>query len=128
MMTTRLRARPAPSARQRGLGLLSLLVFGVIAVGLVVLTMRILPSALEFFAAKRAIERIASSGDTSQAAIRNSFDRMSAVDDIASISGKDLGIVKTGQSVTISFAYEKKIPLVANASLLLDFEASAVTK
>lgn len=128
MMTTRLRARPAPSARQRGLGLLSLLVFGVIAVGLVVLTMRILPSALEFFAAKRAIERISSSGDTSQAAIRNSFDRMSAVDDIASISGKDLGIVKTGQSVTISFAYEKKIPLVANASLLLDFEASAVTK
>ena len=107
---------------------MSLLVVGVIAVGLVVLTMRILPSALEFFAAKRAIERIASSGDTSQAAIRNSFDRMSAVDDIASISGKDLGIVKTGQSVTISFAYEKKIPLVANASLLLDFEASAVTK
>jgi len=110
MRPNRHRIEPAGRARQRGLSLFGLLFFGVIALGLVVLVMRVMPSALEYLAAKRALDKI------------------SAIEDIASITGKDLKIVKSGNSVTISFAYEKKVPLVANASLLLEYEANATTK
>ena len=128
MRPYRQRIEPVIRARQRGLSLFGLLFFGFIALGLVVLVMRVMPSALEFFAAKRALDKIAASGETTPLEIQKSFDKISAIEDIASITGKDLTIVKSGNSVTISFAYEKKVPLVANASLLLEYEANATSK
>ena len=128
MRPNRHRIEPVARARQRGLSLFGLLFFGVVALGLVVLVMRVMPSALEYFAAKRALDKIAASGETTPLEIQKSFDKISAIEDIASITGKDLKIVKSGNSVTISFAYEKKVPLVANASLLLEYEANATSK
>ena len=128
MRPNRHRNEPAARARQRGLSLFGLLFFGVVALVLVVLVMRVMPSALEYFAAKRALDKIAASGETAPLEIQKSFDKISAIEDIASITGKDLKIVKSGNSVAISFAYEKKVPLVANASLLLEYEANATSK
>lgn len=128
MRSLRTRSEPGRIGRQRGLSLFGLLFFGVIALVLVVLVMRVLPSSLEYFAAKRALDKIASMRETSPLEIQKAFDRISAIEDIASITGKDLKVVKNGNAVTISFAYEKKVPLVANASLLLEYEASATSK
>lgn len=122
------RRQPTWAGGQRGLSLFGLMFFGIVALGVVVLVMRVMPSALEYLAAKRALDKIAASGETATLEIQKSFDKISAVEDISSIGGKDLKIVKSGNSVTISFAYEKKIPLVANASLLLEYEASAKSK
>lgn len=119
---------PRPPRNQRGLSLFGLLFFGVIALGIVVIVMRVAPSAMEYLAAKRALDKIVASSETSPLEIQKSFDKIAAVEDIASINGKDLKIVKNGNLATISFAYEKKIPLFANASLLLEFESSATTK
>ncbi len=123
-------SRPVPTSlrRQRGLSLFGLLFFGVIALGIVVIVMRVAPSAMEYLAAKRALDKIAASNETSPMEIQKAFDRIAAVEDIASIAGKDLKIVKNGNAATISFAYEKKIPLFANASLLLEYESSVQTK
>mgnify|MGYP003596930996 CR=1 FL=1 len=123
-------SRPEPTSlrRQRGLSLFGLLFFGVIALGIVVIVMRVAPSAMEYLAAKRALDKIAASNETSPMEIQKAFDRIAAVEDIASIAGKDLKIVKNGNAATISFAYEKKIPLFANASLLLEYESSVQTK
>ncbi len=128
MRSLRTRSEPGRIGRQRGLSLFGLLFFGVIALVLVVIVMRVLPSSLEYFAAKRALDKIASMRETSPLEIQKAFDRISAIEDIASITGKDLKVVKNGNAVTISFAYEKKVPLVANASLLLEYEASATSK
>ena len=102
MRPYRHRIEPVIRARQRGLSLFGLLFFGFIALGLVVLVMRVMPSALEFFAAKRALDKIAASGETTPLEIQKSFDKISAI--------------------------EKKVPLVANASLLLEYEANATSK
>ncbi|MCL4744920.1 MAG: DUF4845 domain-containing protein [Burkholderiaceae bacterium] len=114
----------APRA-QRGLSLLGMLLFAIVAVTVVVVGMRVMPSALEYMAAKRAINRVASSGETNPIEIRRSFDRIAAVDDIVSIGAKDLQIERDGNSVRVSFRYEKRVALFGPASLVLDYQASA---
>ena len=43
---------------------------------------------------------------------------------IESVSGKDVDVVKTRNEVTASITWSRKLPLVANVSLWLDFDAS----
>lgn len=111
--------------RERGLSLIGLILFGIVAVMLVVVGMRVLPTALEYVAIKRAIARVVSSGEVSAAEVQRSFDRIAAVDDIVSIKGKDLKIERDGSKLTVSFRYEKRVPLYGPASLLLDYQGSA---
>lgn len=113
------------SRRQSGLSLIGLLFFGAIAVLIVVLGMRVLPTVLEYTSIKRAIYNVASSGVTGTLEIQKAFDRQAAIDDIVSIGGKDLLIEKDGQRVVITFRYEKRIPLFGPATLLLDYEGSS---
>ena len=40
------------------------------------------------------------------------------------MSGKDVDVVKTRNDVTASITWSRKLPLVANVSLWLDFDAS----
>ena len=56
------------------------------------------------------------------AEVRAVFDRAAAVDQISSISGKDLGITKDGSQIVVSFSYEREIHLVGPAYLLLRYE------
>ena len=44
---------------------------------------------------------------------------------IESVNGKDIDVVKNKNEVTASASWTRKLPLVANVSLLLDFEATA---
>jgi hypothetical protein len=57
--------------------------------------------------------------------VRKAFDRRAAVDDITAISPADLEITKDGNEIVISFAYEKRIPLFYNISVLIDFAGSS---
>jgi len=47
------------------------------------------------------------------------------MDDVKSVTPDDLDITKEGGELVISFAYTSKVPLVGNASLVYDFEASS---
>jgi hypothetical protein len=57
--------------------------------------------------------------------MQKAFDASATVGYISAINGKDL-IISRGENgeTEISFAYEKKIPLVGPASLLLEYEGS----
>lgn len=114
------------SAWQRGLSLIGF-IFVIALVSLVaVLGMKVVPTVVEFAAIKNAI-RNARDGAASVAEVRNSFDRQSAAQYIESVTGKDLDIVKTADGFDVSVAYEKKIPLVGPASLVLDYVATTTT-
>lgn len=111
--------------RQRGLSLLGLIVLGVIIVFGALVTMKIFPTATEFLAVKRAVVKAQQEG-TDAVSIRNAFDRAAAIDDITSITGKDLQIQRDpGGRFAVSFAYEKRIPLIGPASLVLDYRGDA---
>lgn len=113
-------------AHQRGLGFLGL-VFVIILIGAAaLLTMRIVPSAIEYQAVLKAVER--SKSAASPAAVRAAFDRAAQIDDITSISGKDLDIEPNANSAPgfkVSFAYRKELPLFGPASLLLNYTGNA---
>ncbi len=113
--------------RQTGMSLIGLLLTGVLLGGVFLLGMKTVPAFTEYTAIKRAINSIASNGggNASISELRKDFDRHAAVDDITSVRGADLGIAKRAGAVQISIAYERKVPVVANVSLVFDFEASS---
>ena len=111
---------------QRGLGLLGLL-FVIFVIGFAaLLTMRIVPSAIEYQAVLKAVERSKSQG--TPATVRSAFDRAAQIDDITSIAGKDLDIEANPAGTPgfkVSFTYRKELHLFGPASLLLNYTGSA---
>jgi hypothetical protein len=52
---------------------------------------------------------------------RSIFDKAATVDDIKTISGKDIEVTKEGEKVVVSFAYQREIHLVGPAYLTLKY-------
>lgn len=114
--------------KQKGLTFWSMVfTVGTIA-AVALLTMKLLPAYSEFFAIKKAIHRLETEGSLpamSEDEIRRAFDRSTAIDDIHSVQPKDLKIRRTSDGETVVAAeYEVVIPIVANASALLKFNAT----
>jgi hypothetical protein len=85
-MTVQLRSK------QRGISFIGLLVVGsVLAMGGVVAA-QIFPTVVEFMAIQKAVNR-AKDGNT-VAEVQSLFDKSAAIDDIKSISGKDVVVTK----------------------------------
>ncbi len=109
--------------RQDGVSLIGL-VFILAILGLIaVLGLKVVPTFTEYLSIKKAIASAKTTGTTVRE-IQIAFDKQPEVGYISSISGKDLEITKNGSDIEVSFAYQKKIPLVGPASLLLDYEGS----
>ena len=126
MVTSRFsRQRASLRGRQTGMSLLSLLFVGIVVGFLVVVGMQVFPTANEYFAIRKAVQKAAQEGGNSIADIQRSFDKAAQIDDFTAISGKDLIIRKVGDKMQVEFAYEKRIPLFGPASLLLDYRGSA---
>jgi len=117
---------PAWRRTQRGLSLIGLLVGAAVIAFAALLVMKVVPSALEYNAIRSAITKVASAGGNSIRDYQVAFDRYAAIDDITSISGKDLLVEKRPDGHTvISFEYEKRIPLFGPASLVIEYRGSA---
>ena len=103
----------------------SLLVGAVIFIVLAMLGMKLLPSYIEFFAVKKAINAMGEEarGGANAAAIRRGFDNRATVDAIDSVKGSDLEITKDATGVAVSVGYRREIPLVANVGVYIDFSA-----
>lgn len=106
-------------SRQLGISFIGLLfVVGVLA-ALVVLAAQAFPTVVEYQAVLKAAQK-ASSGNT-VADVRQIFDKAADIDDIKSITGKDLDISKNGDKVVVKFAYTKEIHMFGPAYLLLKY-------
>lgn len=114
--------------RQRGVslsGLLLLMVF-VILGGL--LSMKVVPSVMDYFQAVKAIKSVAQDGSLkggTVADVRKAFSRQQEAGYFKSVSAQDIEISKDGGDLVISFAYQDKIHLFANVSLLIEYEATS---
>jgi len=105
---------------QRGISLTGL-IFVLAVLGMVaVFGMKLVPTYVEFSSIKDAIKSAkATNGSIREMQI--SFDKSADINDIESIKGSDLIISKESGETEISFAYEKRIPLVANVSVVIDY-------
>lgn len=98
-------------------GLIAVLaVMGVVAV----LALKVVPSYAEYRTIKDAIVK-AKAGGGSVREIQNAFDKHAEINDVSAIRGRDLIISRESGDTEISFAYEKRIPLVGNVTLLIDY-------
>ena len=105
---------------QRGISLSGLIVvlagLGVIAI----FAMKVFPTFLEYRAIKNSIVAAKATGGTVRE-IQASFDKNADINTITAIKGTDLIISKDTGETEISFAYEKRIPLAGNVSLVIDY-------
>ncbi len=114
------------SLKQKGIGLVSLLMWSVVLVLIVITSLRIAPTYIEYSAIKKNLSAIAkdtSLQNTNLNQIRLAFSRRAQIDDIKSISGQDIKISRENGRVILSADYTAKIPLFSNVSLSIDFEA-----
>lgn len=111
---------------QRGITLSGLLVGGFILVVVAMLGMKVVPDVIEYYKIKKIVASTAanSSGKT-VSEIRTIFSKYADVDQVQAITPADLDISKEGNEVVVAFAYEKRIPLFMNVSLLIDFQGSS---
>jgi hypothetical protein len=111
----------AVKSRQRGLSLLGLIFVGAVLALTGLVAAQVFPTYLEYAAISKAAQKAASGSSTVQE-VRVSFDKAGQIDDIKSISGKDLEVMKNGDKIVVKFAYNKEIPLTGPAYLLLKYQ------
>ncbi|MFZ2855188.1 MAG: DUF4845 domain-containing protein [Rhodocyclaceae bacterium] len=112
--------------RQCGVALSGLLMWCIVIFFVAVLGMKVGPEYLNYFNILKAVKSVAatSSGKT-VAEIRTAYSKQADVGYIKSLQATDLDISKEGNEVVIAFAYESRIPLFHNISLLIDFQGSS---
>ena len=113
-------------AKQLGVSLGGLMAGAVVFIVLAMIGMKLGPSYLEFAAIKKAVVAIAQdkAGGT-VAEVRKTFDARATIDDISTVTSKDLEVTKDGGQLVITAAYRKEIPLVSNLGVYIDFRASS---
>ena len=114
--------------RQHGMSAIGILIVLILVVFVALIGMRVTPAYIEYFTIKKAVAAISESGElrgASPAEVRKAFEMRQAIDDFSSVQPRDLEITREGGNLVISFAYEKKVPLFYNVSLLINFAGSS---
>ena len=84
-----------------------------------VIVAQVVPTAIEYQAISKAANK-AREGN-SVAEVRSIFDKAAAVDNISTISGKDLDVSKEGEKIVVGFDYQREIHLAGPAYLTLKY-------
>jgi predicted transcriptional regulator len=108
---------------QRGITFIGLLFIGGILAVTGVIVAQVIPTLIELQAINKAVNK-ARDGNTVDE-VRMIFDKATQIDDIKSISGKDLDVTKVGDKVVINFAYQREIHLAGPAWLTLKYDGQS---
>lgn len=110
---------------ESGVSLSGLIVVLVVLGALALVAIKVTPAFLEYRAVKDSIAKAkAEAGSGTVREIQQAFDKNAGVNDVTSISGRDLAITRDGGSTEISFAYERKVPLTDSISMTFDFDGT----
>ncbi|MDP2264095.1 MAG: DUF4845 domain-containing protein [Hydrogenophaga sp.] len=105
--------------QQRGLTFFGLLIVGILLAFAGVVVAQVVPTYIEYMAVQKAVDK-ASTG-TTVTEVRSIFDKAAQIDDIRTISGKDLEVGKQGDRVVVSYAYSREIHLAGPAHLVMKY-------
>lgn len=108
---------------QRGITFIGLLFIGGILAVTGVILAQVTPTLIELQAVNKAVNK-AREGNT-PAEVRMIFEKAASIDDIKSISAKDLEITKQGDKVVIKFSYQREIHLAGPAWLTLKYDGQS---
>ncbi len=105
--------------RQRGMSFIGLLIVGGLLAVTGVVVAQAIPTVIEYQAVMKAVNK-AKDGNT-VAEVRSIFDKASAIDNITSITAKELDVTKENDKVVVRFAYQREIHLAGPAYLTLKY-------
>jgi len=112
--------RQAGMGREAGVSLSGLIVVLVVLGALALVAMKVFPAWAEYRSIKNAIVQAKAAGNGNRE-MQQAFERNAEINNITAISSRDLVITRDNGQAEVSFAYEKRIPLAGNVSLLIDF-------
>ena len=105
--------------QQRGISFIGILFVGAVLACTGIVAAQVLPTLIEFQAITKAASKAAAGSTVAE--VRSIFDKAGQIDDIHSISGKDLDVSKEGDKTVVAFAYTREVHLAGPAYLLLKY-------
>ena len=111
---------------QRGISMIGFLFTAAVLLIVALLAFRMIPSYIEYYTVQKALQdAIAETREPNVATIRKFVERKLSADYVDSVSSSDVQVTRSGNVITASVNWEKKLPLVHNVSLLMEFSAEA---
>ncbi len=113
---------------QRGLSIIGFLFVAAVGMVVAMVGFRVTPAVIEYYSVQRALaDSLQDIRDpaTTIADVRRSFGQRVNAGYIESVRASDLEITREKNQVVVRVAWTRTLHLVANASLLLEFEAMA---
>ena len=110
---------------QHGVALSGLIFWGIIIALLAILGMKVAPTTIEYYKvlkdAKATVNKVGP--DATVAEVRRTFDNFANIDSL-DFKAEQLDVSKEGGKIVASFDYDKRIPLFANVSLVINYKGS----
>jgi hypothetical protein len=113
--------------RQRGLTIGGFVFVAAVVVAVLMVGFKVTPAVVEYYAVRQALQEALDNVKDPTAApdVQKAFQRRIDAGYIESVSSKDVALGKEGNIVTATVAWSRTTLLVANASLVLEFEVVA---
>ena len=115
--------------RQEGVTLSGFIVVAVIGIFALLAVFKIGPPYWEFMTIQKQLKAVASdpavSSTGDRRAVDSAFVSRATIENIQSITYSDIQIQKEGGTVVLSADYSVKVPLFANLSACMDFNATS---
>jgi hypothetical protein len=110
-------------SKQRGISFIGLIFVGAVLAMTGVVLAQAFPTYLEYQSILKAVKKAQEGQSVSE--VRMIFDKQTSVDDIKSITGRDIEVTKEGDKVVASFSYVREIHLAGPAFLTLKYAGSS---
>src|SRR6266498_4105429 len=110
--------------KQKGLSITGFLFVAAVLVVVAMVGFRVTPAYIEYYSVQKALQRSLDEAKdrNSTREIQGAFQRFADSGYIESVRGGDIEVTKQGNGIVASVSWTRKLPLVANASLFLEFD------
>ena len=115
------------ASKQKGITFIGLVLVIAAGIFIAIIGMKVTPAYIEFFSVKKIISKIGNEpnfNDMSKKEIQEEFSNGANIGYVTVINANDLVIEKRDAGNVVTAQYQVTIPIVANASVLLDFNAT----
>src|SRR5262245_46237109 len=111
---------------ERGITILGFIFVAAVVIVVALVGFRVLPAYVEYFAVQKALQQsLDDSPGGNVQEIRRAFDRKTSAGYIESVRPADVQVSRQGGAVTAAVSWQRVLPMIGNASILLDFDATA---
>ena len=117
--------------RQTGVSLSGLIVILFLVFFVALLGFKLFTPYSQYFTIQKTFKALAANPELksgNQKEIASAFQRYAQIDGISAIEPADIEVSKEGNDITISASYAARVPLFANISLVIDFNATSAAK